>query len=71
MHGDVVNSLRANCVGTLLALYWLAIIPWSIVSAWRARYLFIRSLEQVLMYSLIFFIVIMLVRWGLLIGLTQ
>ena len=71
MHGDIVNSLRANCVGTLLALYWLALIPWSIISAWRARYLFIRSFEHALMYSLIFFIVIMLTRWGLLIGLTR
>ncbi|HEV3144301.1 MAG TPA: DUF2752 domain-containing protein [Gemmataceae bacterium] len=71
MHGDVLNSLRANCVGTLLALYWLAIIPWGLISAWRARYLFIRSLEQALMYSLIIFIVLMLVRWGILIGLTR
>src|SRR5262249_43486048 len=71
MHGDVLNSLRANCVGTLLALYWLALIPWSMISAWRARYLFIRSLEQALMYSLIFFIVIMLARWGILIAVTR
>jgi hypothetical protein len=70
MHGDPVNSLRANSVGTLLALFWLSLIPWSLISAFRGRYLFIRSLEKALMYCLIFFIIIMLARWGLVIGLS-
>ncbi len=28
VRGDVMNSLRANAVGTLLALLWAAAIPW-------------------------------------------
>ena len=37
---------------------------------WPVRILFVKSFEQSLMYSLIFFIVVMLARWGLLIGLS-
>src|SRR5437879_4974629 len=33
MHGDVPNSLRANAVGTLLAVFCLALIPWNLASA--------------------------------------
>src|SRR4051812_36259079 len=31
VHGDVANSFRANEVGTLLALFLLVVLPWSLV----------------------------------------
>ena len=58
-------SSRANCVGTLLALYCLVVAPWSVISAWRGRYLFIVSAEKALIVSLLTFVVLMLVRWGI------
>lgn len=66
MHGDPVNSLRANWVGTLLALYWLALIPWAIVSAARGRLLIVRSGEWLMTASVVVFLVLMLGRWAVL-----
>jgi hypothetical protein len=45
MHGDPVNSARANWVGTLMACLGLLSIPWLIVAAMRGRYWKVRSLE--------------------------
>lgn len=71
MRGDVINSLRANSVGTLLALFWLALIPWSLLSAWRSRPVFIVSLERAVTWAVIVFLVLLLVRWGVVVGLSQ
>src|SRR5262245_35449857 len=69
MHADPANALRANSVGTMLALFCLAVVPWSIVSALRGRYLFIVSAERALIFSLLTFVVLMLVRWGIVLAL--
>src|SRR5262249_10338372 len=37
MRGDVTNSLRANAVGTLLAIVCLVFIPWSLTCALIGR----------------------------------
>jgi hypothetical protein len=69
MHGDWRNSLRANAVGTLLALFWLALVPWSLVSALRGRCLFIVSVERALTWTVAIFLVLLLVRWAIVLGL--
>lgn len=63
MHGDVVNSLRANAVGTLLAVFGLLFIPWALASTWLGRPLFVVSLETALMRVVLGFLALMLVRW--------
>jgi hypothetical protein len=64
MHGDVVHSLRANWVGTLLALYGLILVPWSLASILFRRPLFLLSLERALSWSITVFLVLMLLRWS-------
>ena len=68
MHGDWNNSLRANAVGTLLALFWLALVPWSLASALRGRCLFIASVERALTWTVVVFLILLLVRWGIVLG---
>ena len=70
MHADPANALRANSVGTLLAVFCLAVVPWSVISAWRGRYLFIVSAERALIVTLLTFVVLMLVRWGIVLALA-
>lgn len=65
MHGEIAASLQANAVGTLLAVSLLALIPWSLASAIRAHWLWIRSVETWLLYGVIVFIGLALVRWGI------
>jgi hypothetical protein len=65
VRGDLLNSLRANCAGTLLAALSLAFIPWAFASAWRAQILVIRSVERTLMRLVIIFLIVMMVRWGI------
>ncbi len=70
MHGDLGNSLRANAVGTLLAVFWLALIPWSLASALGGRLFLILSIERALMRSVFVFLVLLLTRWAVVIGLV-
>lgn len=65
MHGDIVNSLKANAVGTVLALFWLCLIPWCIASSITGRPLLIWSLEATLSKIVIGFLVLMLIRWAI------
>jgi hypothetical protein len=65
VRGDLVNSLRANCVGTLLAVVCLVLIPWNLACAFRGRWYFIRSLERSITLGLAIFLALMLLRWGL------
>ena len=65
MHGDPLNSLRANWVGTGLALFCLALIPWALASVWLKRPLFIVSLEKAMTVAVVGFLVFMLLRWGI------
>jgi hypothetical protein len=69
MHGDLVNSLKANSVGTILAVVCLAIIPWTLASVIWKRPLFIVSVEAVLLRIVIGFLVLMMFRWVLVVGL--
>ena len=70
-HLDLVNALRANSVGALLAVYCLAVIPWVLVSAWRGRIVVIQSVERFLITSLIGFVVLMLTRWGIILAVVK
>jgi hypothetical protein len=68
MHGDLAASLRANLVGTLLAVFLLGIIPWSLIGAVRGRWLWIRRLEPGLLWAVIAFTTLALIRWGILLA---
>lgn len=70
MHLDPINALRANSVGTLLALFCICVVPWALVSAWRGRYVLIASGEQTLIVCLVGFVVLMLTRWGIVLGIA-
>jgi hypothetical protein len=64
LHGDPIGSLRANWVGTLLAIYGLVFVPWSLLSIICKRPLFLVSLDRALAWSVISFLVLMLLRWS-------
>ena len=64
MHGDVRASLSANWAGTVLAVFWLSLIPWGIASAWRGRYLLIRSGETLATVAVIAMLALMIGRWA-------
>jgi len=64
VHGDVPNSLAANWVGTLIAVFWMALIPWGILSAVRGRYWGLRTVELPLTVAVGVFLTLMLARWG-------
>jgi hypothetical protein len=70
MHGDVVSSLRANAVGTLLALFWMALIPWCLACAVTKRMVLVRSAERAVSALVVGFLGLLLVRWLLVLGLT-
>jgi hypothetical protein len=65
IRGDVGNSLRANAAGTALGVFCLAFIPWAVASAYRGHLLFIRSVERALTFVVLVFLILMLVRWGI------
>lgn len=65
MHGDLLGSLRANFVGTLLAIFCLGAIPWCVYVSWRGRYLWIRALEPVLVALVGVLTILLLLRWGI------
>jgi hypothetical protein len=65
LRADVWNSLRANCVGTLLASFGLLFIPWALASAFFGRFVFVRSLEMVVFRLAIIFLVLLFGRWAI------
>src|SRR5437667_1744631 len=65
VRGDLGNSLRANAVGTLLGLFCLAFIPWAVFSAYRGELLYVSSVESTLTRLVVTFLVLMLLRWGI------
>jgi hypothetical protein len=69
VRGDVVNSLKANAVGTLLALAGLTLIPWALASAACGRLLAGTRLSWLAPRALILFVVLMTVRWCLVLAL--
>lgn len=70
VRGDVLNSLRANAVGTILAAVCLAFIPWSLACVVLKRRLFIASMERALFLCVLGFVVLMIVRWAVVLGLA-
>jgi len=70
VHGDVVDSLRANAAGTLLAVFCLALIPWAVLCACRGRLYLVSSIEWALTRLVVVFFVLMLVRWGIVLAVT-
>ena len=64
-HGDVVGSLKANPVGTLLAVFCLAAVPWCVASAFSGRRIGIRDLESFVARAILVFAVLLLVTWGI------
>jgi hypothetical protein len=69
VRGDLKNSLRANAVGTLLAIFCAGFIPWSVYTAVRGRSLFVVSLEKTVTCLVIGFMALLLIRWGLVLAL--
>jgi hypothetical protein len=65
VRGDVMNSLRANWVGTGLAVFCVLFVPWALASSLRGRYLWVRNVERILAALVGVFTVLMLARWGL------
>lgn len=63
VRGDVVNSLRANFAGTMLAGIGLVFLPWSVLSMWRGRWLWVRSVEPWLIRIVFGWVAVMLLRW--------
>ena len=68
MHGDALGSLRVNPVGTLLAVFLIGMIPWSLAGAARGRWLWVRTLEPWLLRAVIAFTTLALARWVVLLG---
>jgi hypothetical protein len=68
MHADVLGSLRANCVGTLLALFCLCLIPWAVLSVARGRALLVRDLERATVVVIMALLILMTLRWGIVVG---
>jgi Protein of unknown function (DUF2752) len=64
VRGDVLNSLGANCVGTLLAVFCLALIPYCLISAYRRHYVLLLSLDWLVPRFIVVFCVLMLLRWA-------
>lgn len=69
VRGDVWNSLRANPVGTLLALLWLVLLVWSAGCAVAGQFFLVRSPERVLSWMVAGLMILLLLRWGVLLGL--
>jgi hypothetical protein len=65
VRGDLINSLGANWVGTMLAAFCLAFIPWAVIGVVRGRTPFVRSLEKASIVVITGLLVLMLLRWGI------
>ncbi len=65
VRADLWHSVQANFVGTLLALFCLALIPWSLISACTGRLAWIRSFEFVLVRLVVGFLALLLLRWAI------
>lgn len=69
VRGDIINSLRANAAGTLLAVLCAILVPWSAVSVLRGRTVFVRSMERMIAVLVVLFLGVMLVRWAIVLAL--
>jgi hypothetical protein len=64
VHGDPLNSLRANWAGTLLAAFSLALIPWGLHAAIRGRFAVVRDAELLATAAVGVFLTLTLARWA-------
>lgn len=66
VRGDIGASVKANWVGTLLAVFWAVLMPWALVSALCGRTLLIpRGRGELILTAVVgIFLVLMLARWG-------
>jgi hypothetical protein len=69
VRGDLENSLRANAVGTLLALFGLLLVPWCLASVLLKRPLVVGSFERAITSIVVVFVVLLLTRWLVVLGL--
>jgi hypothetical protein len=65
LHGDVLNSLKANFAGTALVTFGCLFVPWAFASVFLRRFVFIRSLEIVVFRLAVVFLVLLFGRWGI------
>ncbi len=65
LHLDVLNSLQANYVGTLLAAFLLVVLPWAVASLVRNRLVGIWSLERPLTWTVAVFLTLLMLRWAI------
>ena len=63
IHGDILASLRANWVGTILALSWLALMIWGFLSAARAKIVASRYIEWAVTFGMSVILALMVIRW--------
>jgi hypothetical protein len=63
VRGDVWPSLKANAVGTLLAVFCLGLIPWALACALCGRLLGVSSAERAMTWVVAVLITLLLVRW--------
>jgi hypothetical protein len=68
VRGDVLSSLRANWVGTLLAAFCLCLIPWGAISVARGRPLFVREIERPAVAVIMVLLILMTLRWVVVVG---
>jgi hypothetical protein len=68
VHGDVMNSLRANAVGTLLALLWAGSIPWLLACGVMGRPWGSALVERGMLGLIITFVALLLLRWFVVLG---
>jgi hypothetical protein len=66
---DVWNSLRANAVGTLLASFCIGAALWGLASVVRNRPVWIVSIERALIRTISIFLILLLTRWVIVVGL--
>ena len=59
VHGDILNSLKANFAGTILVTFGLLFVPWALASCFLRRFVFIRSLEIVVFRLAIIFLILL------------
>jgi len=62
---DFWNSLAANCVGTMLAVFCLLLIPYGLITALRGQYWMWISVDWLVPRLVVVFCAAMLIRWGL------
>ncbi|MCU0703650.1 MAG: DUF2752 domain-containing protein [Fimbriiglobus sp.] len=63
-HGDVLQSLRANWVGTLLCGSLILLTPWLVVSGFRGRLLWVRNGELFATILMAGLLLLMTGRWA-------